>query len=122
MSEAEEPTYVDPRKSKKSKEAKPVDSGFTVFLPLALLAISLLVILTYQLALTSARKDALSQQLVLLQNQEQQASLFKASLQSIINDLRQLGQTDPDAQAIVRKYITVQQPQQGAPATPPAQP
>lgn len=116
MSEAEEATYVDPRKSRRNNSSKDVDAGFALFLSLSMLSIALLVILTYQLALTSTRKAALDQQLLLMQKQEQQASLFKASLQSIINDLRQLGQTDPDAQAIVRKYITVQQPQTGAQA------
>ncbi len=118
MSESKEASYGDSRGSSKTKSAKKAESGFTFFLPFMFLAISLLIILTYQLALTSARKDALTQQLVLMQKQEQQASLFKASLQSIVNDLRQLGQTDPEAQAVVRKFITVQQPQPGA--TPPA--
>lgn len=119
MSEPEETSYVDPRKANKSSKDSSTNAGFTVFLPIVFLAISLLIVFTYQLALTSTRKQALNQQLQLMQKQEQQASLFKASLQSIVNDLRQLGQTDPEAQAIVRKYITVQQPQQGAPAPAP---
>lgn len=76
-----------------------------------MLAAALLVILTYQLALTSTREKALSTQLELLGKQQEQSVRFKTSLQSIVNDLRKLAETDPDAQAVVRKFITVQQPQ-----------
>ncbi|MEM1060117.1 MAG: hypothetical protein AAGK14_12780 [Verrucomicrobiota bacterium] len=78
------------------------------FVPLAFLSLALVLILGYQAYLNTQRTTALTQQLELLKAQEEQSALFTTRLSSIVNDLRQLAQTDPDAQAIVRRNITVQ--------------
>ena len=88
-----------------------------IFVPLVILCAALMVILGYQIYLNGERHAKLTEQMELVKKQEEQTSLFKAKYQSIINDLRQLAASDPDAQALVRRHIKVQ-PGAPAPAAP----
>ena len=85
------------------------------FIPLTLLAVSLLIVFIWQLSNISSQRTALQN---LIQNQQQavqQSRQVQAGLEKLVTDLLDLSQNgDEDAKAIVAKYGIARQG--GAPA------
>ena len=77
---------------------------FSSFLPLCLLALSLIIILGWQMSMGIQQYMAtirLADQQAVMANQ---ASQTESKLQAMMTDLLQLSKTDPEAKAIVTKY------------------
>ena len=90
----------------------------SAFIPLTLLAVSLLIVFIWQLSNISSQRSGLQN---LIQNQQQavqQSHQVQAGLEKIVGDLLDLAQGgDDDAKAIVAKYgIARQGGAQAAPA------
>ena len=87
------------------------------FVPLTLLAVSLLIVLIWQLSNISTQRSGLQN---LIQNQQQgvqQSHQVQVGLEKIVNDLLDLAQSgDADAKAIVTKFGIARQGAQ-APAS-----
>lgn len=85
------------------------------FLPIILLAISIVAFFSWQLKGISDQRNALQNTIARLQEPTKQSQQVQSSLQQIATDLLDLAKTDPQAKAVVDKYGI----RQNAPATVP---
>ena len=75
------------------------------FIPLVLLAVSLLIVFVWQLSNISSQRSALQNLVQSQQQTVQQSRQIQAGLEKLVNDLVDLAQSgDDDAKAIVTKY------------------
>jgi hypothetical protein len=86
-------------------------SAFPPFFPIVLLAVSLLILLVWQVVNVSSQakdlKAARTQLMETLKQREpqaQQAMQMQSQLRALTLDLLKLAETDPKAQALVKKY------------------
>ena len=86
-------------------------SAFPTFFPIVLLAVSLLILLVWQVvnarSQTGSLKFAKAQLIETLKQREpkaQQAMELQNKLRALTLDLLKLAETDPKAQALVKKY------------------
>lgn len=85
------------------------------FIPLVLLSISFIVLLAWQVSITSTQRGQLETAISRQGPQVAQAEQVQAGLKKLAGDLMQAAQTDGTAKAIAAKYI-----KSNAPASPTA--
>lgn len=85
-------------------EQIPVENKFNPFLPIVLIAATLIIILGQNLLTVREQKTALKQQVDQQQPALEQSRQIQARFQKMMVDLLQLAQTDADAKTIVAKY------------------
>jgi len=91
------------------------------FIPLTLLAVSLLIVFIWQLSNISSQRVALQNLIQSQQQAVQQSRQVQAGLEKLVNDLLDLSQSgDEDAKAIVTKYGIARQGGTAAVAPSPA--
>ncbi len=95
--------------------AEPAASN-PLFWPFCILALSLILLLGWQLSLGMRQRTALEQQIAQRADVVRQSQMLQGQLQKIAMDLIALGESDPEAKAIVQKYGIARQP------NPPAKP
>lgn len=74
------------------------------FLPLALLSASLLIILSWQIFLSLQTRTNARAQFEQRKQLVEQSTKLQGGLETLVNDLLTLAETDKDAKAVVDKY------------------
>ncbi len=78
--------------------------GRSPFLPLLLIAASLIMVLSWNLAMAWKQKTHVDRTAIQQEIQLDQAVQAEAKLRAIMTDLLELAKTDADASAIVKRY------------------
>jgi hypothetical protein len=94
-----------------------VRSGFPMdaFIPLVLLCASFIILLAWQVKMSSTQKDLFENAITRQEPAVNQSQQVQASVTKLVTDLLEAAQTDDTAKAIVTKYKI----QQNAPPAPP---
>lgn len=79
-------------------------SSRSAFLPLTLLAFSLLITMAWQIFLSLQTRSNARAQFEQRKQLVEQSTKIQSSLQNLVNDLLKLAETDKDAQSVVNKY------------------
>ncbi len=92
-------------------------TGFPMdaFIPLVLLSISFIILLGWQVSVSSTQKNLMENAITRQEPAVNQSQQVQASVTKLVTDLLQAAQTDAGAKAIVDKYKI----QQSAPAASP---
>ena len=95
-------------------------SGFAtdLFIPVMLLATTMIVLLIWQIVITSNSKTQLENAITRQEPAVNQSNKVQAGVSKLLTDLLAAAQTDAGAQAIVTKYKIQQTGTASAPATP----
>jgi preprotein translocase subunit YajC len=104
-------------------ESGGIHTGFQMdaFIPLVILAISMIVLLGWQVSMTSSQRTMLENALTRGEAAVTQAQQVQGTVSKLASDLLEAAQTDDTAKAIVAKYNIKQNgPAGGGPAASPA--
>ena len=102
-----------------SPETEPeLQSGFKMdaFIPLVLLSVSFIVLLGWQVKMSSTQKSQIENAITRQEPAVNQSQQVQASVTKLVTDLLQAAQTDEAAKAIVTKYKIQQNAPAGSPA------
>jgi len=93
-------------------------SGFKMdaFIPLVLLCVSFIILLGWQVKMSSTQKDLMENTITRQEPAVNQSQQVQASVTKLVTDLLQAAQTDDGAKAIVTKYKIQQNAPAGSPA------
>jgi hypothetical protein len=86
------------------------------FIPLVLLSVSFIILLGWQVKMSSTQKDLFENAITRQEPAVNQSQQVQASVTKLVSDLLQAAQTDDAAKAIVTKYKIQQNAPPGSPS------